>query len=49
MNNLPAGYTLGYNYQGNKDIALVAVQEFAALVLAALAGLAWQCAVGEGR
>ena len=37
VNNLPAGYTIDYNYQGNNDIALVsAVPEPAAFVLAAI-------------
>ena len=42
VNNLPAGYSIDYDYQGNNDIALVAaaVPEPASLGLLTLAGFA---------
>jgi autotransporter-associated beta strand protein len=39
VNNLPAGYSIDYNYQGGNQIALVSVPEPAALLSAAVGGL----------
>lgn len=47
VNNLPAGYTLDYNYLGGNQIALVAVPEPSAF--AVIAGLAGLGAVGLRR
>ena len=39
VNNLPAGYSIDYDYQGNSDVALVAVPEPASLALLGVATL----------